>query len=62
MYELNIILMVLGALVLAFLFLRSVVLWYFKINERLELQQKQYEALEDILQELRKQEKEGVAV
>lgn len=54
MYELNIILMILGVVVLAFLLLRSVVLWYLKINERLELQQKQYEALEEILQELRK--------
>lgn len=60
MYELNIILMVLGAFVLAFLFLRSVVLWYLKINERLELQQKQYEALQEILQQLREDKEVAV--
>jgi len=40
--------------VLIFLFIRNVVLWYYKIDKRFELQKEQKELLVQILEELKK--------
>jgi len=41
-------------IVLIFLFTRSLILWYYKIDKRFELQREQKELLTRILEELKK--------
>lgn len=41
-----------GIIALLFLILRAVVLWYYRVNERVELQQRNNELLEKIYRQL----------
>ena len=41
-----------GIIALLFLILRAVVLWYYRVNERVELQQRTNELLEKIYRQL----------
>lgn len=46
--NINILLMVLGVAILFFILVRTLVLWYFKIEERTKLMHEQTELLRDI--------------